>query len=229
MGGAPMVWMQAPPMPVVSSWTPLAVGLGVIALVGLASVVVYLLVRRKDGTIAPVQLQGATLPSYMPTPPIYLINAGGGGGNTSAQVTSLAPVQATSTDTDMHDAILRMESAINNWSRPPAPSLMQTLTLPVLSDRRATAVRLGQATTTMFDAVLRVVGPAGSFAAFSTDPTEVNRPDMPAIPTGNVVIVPSGQFHSIRLRPREAVYGKGSVAGVLVSVTCGEAGGRIYG
>jgi hypothetical protein len=54
------------------------------------------------------------------------------------------------------------------------------------------------------------------------DPVELNVRDLPFVqtvgtaysefPVGNVLPVPAGQFQIIRLRPRQALYAKGTVA-----------------
>lgn len=58
-----------------SSWAPLAIGLGVIALVGVTGVVMYLMLRRPEG----MQLGGTqlALPAPAQSPQVFVINAGG--------------------------------------------------------------------------------------------------------------------------------------------------------
>lgn len=69
--------------------------------------------------------------------------------------------------------------------------------------------------------VVRVVGAAGGFAALSFDVAEL----LPnvfsfASPGGQVIIVPSGAADLVvRVKPRMALYAKGSVAGVIVSLS----------
>ena len=58
-----------------SSWVPLAIGLGVIAVIGVTGVVMYLMLRRPEG----MQLGGAQLALSAPaqSPQVFVINAGG--------------------------------------------------------------------------------------------------------------------------------------------------------
>jgi hypothetical protein len=220
-----------------SHWVGLAVGLGVAAAIGVIGLLIYVL--RKNTTqqqlgdsYMPLQLP----PPAPPAPQVYLISTSNGATITSATPAAPPASSDASGDNETRGAVQRMEMTLNGLasqlSRPAQQPIAQTLALPSLSDR-SPAVRIVQATKTAYDAVLRVVGPAGAFAAFSTDPVELSRPDMPAVPTGNTIIVQSGHWHPIRLLPRQAVYGKGQAPNsgetVFVSVTANEAGARVYG
>jgi hypothetical protein len=223
----------------------LSIGLASVSILslGLIGLVIYLTARLKPSTSS--STLGAATPAPQ-LPPIYfapVINTGTYDGPTRTAASPPMPELWSQPGLWSQSAPPVVETAPAPPPPPaqpqpmtfaearPQPPTMQTYALPNLSER-TTAIRLTQATKTAYDAVLRVVGPAGSFAAFSMDPTELNRPDMPAVPTGNTVIVQSGHHHTIRLLPRQAIYGKGQAPNpgetVFASVTANEAGERVY-
>jgi hypothetical protein len=108
----------------------------------------------------------------------------------------------------------------------PPSHIMQSFILPTLSQPGAESVRIAQATHRPVEVVLRVIGPPGEWAAFSYDPVELNV-DQGLVPVGNTIIIPSGQFQPLHLRPRQVIYAKGSHSltaefPVCVSVTMTE-------
>jgi hypothetical protein len=143
---------------------------------------------------------------------VYLLNSGGG----SMGAAQLTPISVVGAD---------------NPIAPSSSSYMQTIALPNISDLSTEAARLASATSTPYDVIVRVVGPAGSYAAFSLDQTELQRGGT-AIPTGNTVIVQSGEAHKIRLLPHQAVFAKGQAPNpgetVYASATANEVGTRLY-
>ena len=212
----------------------LAIGLGASACVGVIGIAAYLALRdgrKRDNSereslydlIQRVPLTQPLLiqPKIQFELPSGLNEAGIG---TTESVAAVAPSEPV-TQVQANTAVVEIAESMK---RPPENSIMQTLQLPSLTDPKAPAIRLAQAIDSMATVTLRVVGPAGTFAAFALDQNELAHPDMPATPTGNTVIVPSGQTHQIRLRPREVIYAKGSQPGVIATATSAEAGGRIY-
>jgi hypothetical protein len=241
-----------------TAWVGVAVGASVIALMGIVGIVTYLLTRRKDGNvlsgIAPQLALPATGQSAGSSsggaPNIYVINTGSGSGKrrrrsvvatndatgfhelTDAGISIEAPIQNQQPTTA--ESVQRIDAGITDiasrFTKPPEQPIMNTIRLPSFTDPKSQAVRLMQALSTPFDGVLRVVGPAGSYAAFSVDPNDLNvLLPAGAVPTGSTLIVASGHMHPLRLNPRQAVFAKGSAVGVYVSVNAGEAGGRVYG
>jgi hypothetical protein len=210
-----------------SPWVAIAIGLGVFAAITAAGVVVYLLLSRRRNyalgdSSSPQQPIIITAPSQQPQ--VYLVNNG--------HAEAIGPADPNS---DRTTSVLdRLERAISNFGSPgrlPREPYMQTVRLPSVLDPNAQQIRCVSATDVPYEAVLRVVGPGGTYAIFTTVPGALDRPDIAnvAVPTGDALIVPSGQFHTIRLSPKQAVFGKGSAANVLVSVTASEAVERVYG
>lgn len=94
------------------------------------------------------------------------------------------------------------------------PTKLETFTLsadPTNPSRVATA-----ASERHWTVRLHNVGPPGSFAAVSTNFAGA------AFPSSQSIQIPAGGDHTIRLRPREALFASGSVAGVLLSVSSSE-------
>lgn len=196
-----------------SSWMPLAVGLGIIALIGVAGVVVYLLVRRKDNGEHTVL--GAVDPRYLPqpAPQVYLINSGGG----QATVTR---AEAPQSDGAMLSMLGRIENGIGslvNHNRVPYnQSTMRTYRLPWLADADNPAIRIATAGNVSMEAVVRVVSPPGALAAFSFSANELNIPQrtvgpgMSTVPAGDTLVVPAGQQQEIHMNPKQVLYAKGN-------------------
>jgi hypothetical protein len=147
------------------------------------------------------------------SPPIYMLNGGGGGmGSTTFAPLAPTPVVGLEPTTSM------------------SPTFMQTYALPPLGNLTG-AARLATASDAPYNVTVRVVGPAGAFAAFSSDATELNRGGV-NVPTGQTVIVQSGQEHKIRLMPGQAVFGVGHAINpgetVYVSVSGYAVGTQLY-
>jgi hypothetical protein len=206
-----------------SSWMPLAIGLGIVAVIGVAGVVIYLLVRRKDGQTA---VLGEVDPRFVPThmqqqqPQVYLINAGGG----QAQVTRAEPANASAPANDgaMLSLLGRIEagigSLVNHNKVPYNQSTMRTYRLPWLADAGNSAVRIATAGNSSMEAVVRVVSPPGGLAAFSFSPNELNlaqtvvAPGLSTVPAGETLVVPSGQQQPIHMNPKQVLYAKGNLS-----------------
>jgi len=197
-----------------SAWMPLAIGLGIIAVIGVAGVVVYLLVRRKDNGESSVL--GAVDPRYLPqqqAPQVYLINSGGG----QATVTR---AEAPQSDGAMLSMLGRIENGIGslvNHNRVPYnQSTMRTYRLPWLADADNPAIRIATAGNASMEAVVRVVAPPGALAAFSFSANELNLPQrtvgpgMSTVPAGDTLVVPSGQQQEIHMNPKQVLYAKGN-------------------
>jgi hypothetical protein len=215
-----------------SPWIPVAIGLGVIALVGIAGVIVYLLVRRGDNSSGGGQLGDAR---YLPSSPqVYLIHTGNG----QPQVVRAEPV-AASPSNDNH-ALDRVESKLgallDHFTQPQrhTPSSMRTYRLPWLADQDAGAIRIATAGAEPYEVTVRVVSPPGALAAlsFSTNeldlPQQVIAPNMSAVPAGDTLVIPAGQKHVVRMNPRQALYAKGNFGPgnmngpVIVSITASD-------
>lgn len=189
-------------------WTGLAVGLGVTAVLGVAGVLVYLLVRKKDGQIVGVQaIQGLGRPSQ----PMLM-----GGGISGAGLSEEA----------VADVIASMQPA---EKAPPAqPSIwnsstMKSYTLPSLNDKTRGAIRVAQATDLPYDVMIRTIGPPGQYAALSLNVGELNSAS--GVPVGDLILLPTSQFQTLKLKPKEVLYAKGSQSNVIISVTANAATG----
>jgi hypothetical protein len=102
-------------------------------------------------------------------------------------------------------------------------SRARSFSLPALSNYRSEAVRVATATDRPCRATVRVVGPIGGHAVFAYTPNELNMPGQDTIPVGDTLIMAAGDVQEVRLPPRQAIYAKGSVPGVVVSVLTSEA------
>jgi len=211
---------------------PLAVGLGIITLVGLASVIVYLIVRRRDPVTG--QLGDGVVAQQ---PQVYLINAGGG----QAQVVRAEPVAAAPANEGASAALERIESRMGSLfnfftqrKQSATPATMRTYQLPWLGDQNNPAIRIATAGAEPYEVTVRVVSPPGGLAALSFSPNELNLtqsivgPNMSAVPTGDTLIIPSGQKHNVFMNPRQALYARGNFSpsnpngAVVLSITAGD-------
>ena len=191
--------------------TGLAIGLGAVAILGFGVVICYLLFRRRDGegqATAPV-LTGApqiihreiireVLPERVPL----------------ERARRRSPsYHADPDDEDYEEPAARR---VSNEAR------ARSFYLPTLADSRSEAVRIATATDRPCRATVRVVAPSGGFIAVAYSPSELNVPGLDAIPVGDTLIMPVGDVQEMRLSPRQALYAKGSVPGVVVSVLTAE-------
>ena len=106
--------------------------------------------------------------------------------------------------------------------RAPAPSqrtqetTLRTYTLPSITTG-ADAFRLATAPSTARNRVtVRVVAPQGGLAVLAFSPNDLvgmNSLD------GGTMVIPTGQHQEIKLLPGQALYGKGQIPGVMVSIT----------
>jgi hypothetical protein len=100
---------------------------------------------------------------------------------------------------------------------PQATNARPTIRSYVLPAPGAEAVRLVSSADRPYKVMVRVVDPPGAFAVFSFDASSLN--NATAVPTGENIIIPVGQWQTIPMPPRSALYGRGSGASVTVSVT----------
>lgn len=217
-------------------WTGVAIGVGAMTLLGLVGFVAYLMTRKNQDHLSgpPPALPPPMLPPLpAPAPTVFVIHSDSsrrrGDEAGLVEVMSTPTMAAVPIAANIEATVTNIES---KFTRPAGQPYMGTMRVPSLTNPKSQAIRLLQAGDMPFEAILRVVGPAGSYAAFSVDANDLNLGSpLPSVspPTGSTLIVQSGQHHPLRLGPRQAVFAKGSVDGVIVSVNAGEAGGRVYG
>jgi len=218
-----------------SPWTPLAIGLGLVAIMGLTGVIIYLLVRKKDDGSTTVlgAVDPRLLPQPTPAPQVYLINAGGG----QAQVVRAEPVDGGSAqprfdDSNMLAALGQIGATLSHQARdigalvnhskqPFGQSTMRTYRAPWLADPNTPAIRIATAGNVSHEVIVRVVAPPGALAAFSFSPNELNipqalvAPGVSAVPAGDTLIVPAGQQQLIRMNAKQVLYAKGNMSPTL--------------
>jgi hypothetical protein len=181
-------------------WSGLAVGLGIVAVVGLAGVVVYLLVRKRDGKVAGVL---GEMPAWNPMtafPPINIYNQLPG--------TAVATVEKDKPTKNLPETVAQAD-VVNH------DTTMRTVRLtPTQAFRVATAP-----SNNPWRVNVRTLGPPGSWAAFATDFARL-RPGSPT--ADDVMVVPSGADIVIHLNPRQILYGMSNTDGVCASVVTSE-------
>jgi len=203
----------------------LAIGLSVVAVVGLGVLLCYVLFRRKDG-----ELGAAPMPVPMPYPfPIP--------GQLPAPQQTVAPAQQAAAAAAALSPAAQILQHFKSSSKQ-INTYMKSFTLPFIGDVRSEPVRIATAgPKDPYEVVVRVVEPPGGQAVLSFEPNELNpgplgsvstlTADFSQFPVGDVLIIPSGQFQVLRLRPKQGLFAKGTVApngsqgvnGVIVSVT----------
>lgn len=100
---------------------------------------------------------------------------------------------------------------------------MRTLNLPDITTTTE-AYRLATGVGGPMEAVVRCIGPAGAFVVLSYDPAVFYSLTSLTAPTGDVLIVGTGEVQRVPLRPGEVLWGKGAAVGAVptaVSVSCG--------
>ena len=197
----------------------LAVGLSIVAVLGVGLVLVYVLFRRRENE-NPQPVQAPVLG----TPQVIHIN-------------NSEPSQLP----DAGKIIDEIRKAISNRQRQEMRTFMRSFTLPSLTNFRSEAVRIATAGSSPYEVVVRCVEPPGGHAVLAFDPNELNMvghlpsvstltANFSAFPIGDVLVVPAGQFQPVRLRPGQALYAKGTVSpngstgvkGVIISVTAAD-------
>lgn len=181
----------------------LAMGLAAVATVGLSFVILYLMFRKEGSSPA------LAAPSYVPVP-MYLPPS-------SATNTVQAPDLSDITASPSVDDIPTVAPPPPPMSKTIGSTIVSTHVLPQLGTTQP-AVRIATAYDIPTEAVLRCVGPPGSYVAFSFDPTELSLTN-PVVPSGNTGIVPAGQFETIRMKPKSVLYAKGDLANTIISVS----------
>lgn len=197
----------------------LAVGLSIVAVLGVGLVLVYVLFRRRDNeSQQPVQM-----PVSAPPQVIHVDGTG------QAQLPATEKIVA---------GIMK---ALSNQKRNDMRTFMRSYTLPPLTDFRSEAIRIATAGKQPYEVVVRCVEPPGGHAVVAFDANELNMvghlpsvstlsANFSAFPIGDVLVIPAGQFQPVRLRPGQVLYAKGTVApngssgvkGVIVSVTAAD-------
>jgi len=178
-----------------SFWVPLAVGLGIIAVVGVAGVIVYLLARRDGdkitslGAVDPRHLlPAAPAPAAAPAaaPQIYVINAGSG------TVSSNPPTAPEA----------------NGPAKPVAyPSTTPSLhRLPPATNAAAAAIATAGAHT--IEVNVAVLEPSGATALLAFSPDLSERP----------MALRVGEERRIRIDRHQTLYGKGQTGYVTVTL-----------
>lgn len=192
----------------------LAVGLSIVAVLGVGLVLVYALFRRRENR-EPQPVSGV--------PQVININGGALGSGVSTESMVQAISQALSSQ------------------RQDLRTFMRSYTLPSLTNPRSEAIRVATAGKQPYEVVIRCVEPPGGHAVLSFDPNELNMvghlpsvstasANFSAFPIGDVLVIPAGQFQPVRLRPGQVLYAKGTVApngssgvkGVIISVTAAD-------
>jgi hypothetical protein len=198
----------------------LAIGLAAVAVLGVGIVLCYVLFRRRDSDklSGPQQAlervpEQAVLPAA-PATPVY---------NDSNALEAL-----------VHNLQKRDEAARN------LRTFMRSYVLPSLTDPSADPIRVVTAGDQPYEVIIRCVEPPGGHAVLARDPNELRVGALPAVstattnfsefPVGDVVVIPSGQFQHLRLRPHEALFAKGTaaknastgVAGVIISISAAD-------
>lgn len=183
-----------------SLWAGLATGLAIAAGVGVLGIIVYLLIRDRSG-------QQPTLLGQPPTPqmipyPVYMPATGG------------APVPMQS----VQPQAVPGATAVATQSAYRPNSVMNTRRLPSLAAPGSQAVRVAGNDDSPTEAMLRAMGPPGSFATLSFSPAELNTPGLGAtIPNGFAYTIPAGESQSVRLNRGQVLYGKGNTDGVQIA------------
>jgi hypothetical protein len=173
--------------------TGLAIGLSVVAVVGLGVMLCYVLFRKRDQE----QLSGPVVPQPVPMPyPYYVPQLAAPPAPTAPSVTSPAE--------QVLDAIKNKHRAKQDMR-----TLMRSYALPNINTPRTQPVRIAEAGALPYDVGIRVVSPAGAQAIIALDPNELNGV---GIPIGNVMLMAAGQRQVIRIGPRQALYAKGTTA-----------------
>lgn len=206
----------------------LAIGLSIVAVAGLGILLCYVLFRRKDG-----QLAGPTMPVPMPYPyPVPQL-----GVHNQALMPNHDPTHVPAPHS--HPELSPAAQILQHFkaSAKQVGTYMKSFTLPFIGDVKSEPVRIATAGLEPYEVVVRVVEPPGGHAVLSFEPNELNPGPLGSVstlstnfsqfPVGDVLVIPSGQFQIMRLRPRQGLFAKGTVDrdgsqgvhGVIVSVT----------
>jgi hypothetical protein len=198
----------------------LAVGLSVVAVLGVGLVLVYVLFRRRENE-SPQAYQGP-----VSAPPQVIHISGNGAGQVELPSTHAITKAIT-------DALTGPQRDMRTF--------MRSYTLPSLTNFRSEAIRIATAGKQPYEVVVRAIEPPGGHAVVSFDANELNMvghlpsvstlsTNFSAFPIGDVLVIPTGQFQPIRLRPGQVLYAKGTVApnastgvkGVIISVSAAD-------
>jgi len=186
--------------------TGIAIGLAAVAVLGVGVVVCYLLFRKKDDG----QLSGP--PQVIGLPPQVIVR------DIVREVSSGPADRALDYyGRRTHDYEERNER--HTASNEPR---VRTMTLPDMTDRRLSAVRIASATDVAFEATVRVVAPIGAFAVLAYTASELSTDGLPSIPTGETMVLPAGESQKLHLSAHQCLYAKGSDVGVVISVSTSE-------
>lgn len=181
--------------------TGLAIGLSVVAVVGLGVMLCYVLFRKRDQP----QLNGSMpqmFPQPVPMPYPYPVPQLG------------APGLPSSSTDDPARAILeqvKQRRSIEQDMR----TLMRSYLLPNINTPGTLPIRIARAGDVPYDVSIRVVSPANAQAIIATDPNELN---VIGIPIGNTLILATGERQVVRISPRQSLYAKGTLNSTVISV-----------
>ena len=198
----------------------LAIGLSIVAVLGVGLVLAYVLFRRRENQ----SLEGNQQPLVLPPQVIHI------DGNASAQPAGFST-----------DKLVKAVSQALSQQRNDMRTFMRSYTLPALTNFRSEAIRIATAGKQPYEVVVRCVEPPGSHAVIAFDANELNMvghlpavstasTNFSAFPIGDVLVIPAGQFQPVRLRPGQVLYAKGTAApnastgvkGTIVSVTAAD-------
>lgn len=180
----------------------LALGLGILAVLGVGGLVLYLIFRKKDGSPVVVvdgaQLYGAPSATMLPPAP--------------AQPQLPPHVQVLEAR-----VVPRLEDDI-------IESKTRSFTLRGPEAGRNHAALIASTKNRMAQVTVRTIGPAGTFAIVASDPAALM--DTRPIPVGPNGVIPVGQESTLYLNPGAALYARGNVPGVVISVITSPISGR---
>jgi hypothetical protein len=100
------------------------------------------------------------------------------------------------------------------------PPVVKTVLLPPLT--AASSVMIFATGELPAMVVVRTINPPGGYAAIAFDPNQLASLT-PVLTSGDVLIIPAGQDSPvIRVGPRQALYGKGNLAGVAITLSAAD-------
>jgi hypothetical protein len=184
--------------------TGIAIGLAAVAVLGLGVVVCYLLFRKKDD---------GTAQQVLGLPPQVIVRD------------IVREVSPGSSDRALDYYGRRTHDYEERNDRHTASSepRVRTMSLPDMTNRKLSAVRIASATDVAFEATVRVVAPIGAFAVLAYTASELSTDGLPSIPAGETMVLPAGESQRLQLSPHQSLYAKGSEEGVVISVSTSEA------
>ena len=181
-------------------------------LLGVTGATVYLLIQLSKRMNTPINgLNGLNgygqIPNYFPTPPLQIINQLPPYPQFPTQSFAQLPFPVTNV------ASTKSLPAADDYASP--VSYSTRLFTVELSATQPT--RLFQAAGGKFWRIqMRNIGPPGSFALISTDSSQLQNT---GVSNNEVIILPAGGFNDFQLRPDQAIFGRGNVTSVSLSIS----------